>query len=312
MRLVLHIGSNKTGSSALQSTLFNRRETLLAEAGALYSGHGVVARAHHLLAGALHPGAWRLHRDVLPDEEAERAAYFEEIVTAIRREAEGAGANTVILSSEYLWGSLPPVAYKRLAAAFPEHSVELVAFVRRPDEWAMSSYLQAVKCGEDQPFDDWFRKRLTGLNSGLYYFRVINRWAHFLAADRVHVIRYEDVRDNVFAAFCAAAGLAVDTAVEMAQVNPSPSPEGLERLLAVNRSDATAENKAERRGEIMSAYRADGPSSAALMSDEMREEIFSAVRTSNRLMARHFLDLEEPLYEADRQALRHRATEPES
>jgi hypothetical protein len=307
MRLVLHIGSTKTGSSALQATLYARREALAAE-GALYSGHGVVANAHHLLAAAVHPGAWRMHSDALPAEEADRTAYFVDTAAAIRAEAAEAGAQTIILSSEYFWGSLPPATYRRLAEAFAPTCVEVVAFVRRPDEWAMSSYLQAVKYGERRPFREWVQKQLMRPTSGLNYFRVINRWAYFLNARAVHVTRYEDVRDNVFAAFCGAVGLAVDTDVEMARVNPSPSPEGLRLLLEVNRSDAGADDKAEQRRAIMRTHRAEAPSSALLMSEEERAEIFNAVRISNRLIARQFFDREEPLFEPDPPAPAHPAT----
>ena len=290
MRLVLHIGSTKTGSSALQATLFHRRAAL-AEAGAWYSERGVAAGAHHLLAASIHPGAWRMHVGELPED---RAAYFAQTAAAILEEAREAEAHTLIISSEYFWGSLPPAVYRSFGAAFPDVTFEVVAFIRRQDEWAMSSYLQAVKSGEARDFAAWKAHVLDRPNSGLHYFRVINRWAHLLDA-KAHVVRYQDAKRNVYAAFCEALGLDVDTDIEMAQVNPSPSADGLAQLLEVNRSDVSDSEKAAERKVIMREHRSAG-SPVGLMSSDEREALLKSSETSDRLISRQFLHREPPLF----------------
>nr|WP_255720653.1 hypothetical protein [Acuticoccus kalidii] len=291
MRLILHIGSTKTGSSALQATL-NARRDQLAEAGALYSAHGVAAGAHHLLAASIHPGAWQMHKDELPSD---RAAYFDETVAAIKAEAEEKGADTIVVSSEYFWGSLPPTVYKAFADAFRPARFEVVAFIRRQDEWAMSSYLQAVKNGEARPFEEWFEKTLQRTNSGLHYFRVINRWAYFLDAEAVHVLRYGDVKENVYAAFCDTLGINVETNIPLARVNPSPTADGLALLLEINRSDADEAEKAKQRKQVMGAHRASG-SMSLLMTDTERDTIFKEAEVSDRLIATRFLKQDGPLF----------------
>lgn len=297
MRLVLHIGATKTGSSALQSTLHARRDTLLHDARALYPQRGVVAGAHHLLAASIHPGAWRMHTDSLPED---RSAYFDETFAAIHDDVAATGAETLVLSSEYFWGSLPLWTYRRLAAAFPDWPVTIVAFVRRQDEWALSSYLQAVKHGEKRPFAEWADLRLLKEESGLNYFRVINRWAHLMGAATVHVVRYADVRDNVYRGFCTRLGFQTDTSFDVAQVNPSPSAEGLAMLLEVNRSNLPDDEKKERRREIMRSYRSSKPSTAALMSADERAAMLREGLTSDRLIREHFLDDGRPLFDLDR------------
>lgn len=292
MRLVLHIGSTKTGSSALQSTLFDRRDALAA-AGVLYSTAGVAAGAHHLLAAAIHHGAWQMHPDAIPDD---RAAYFADTARAIREEAITAGAHTIVVSSEYFWESFAPGVYKTFAAAFAPMSFELVAFIRRQDEWAMSSYLQAVKNGESQSFSEWAQRRILRPNSGLHYFRVINRWAYFLAADPVHVIRYQDAKANVYKAFCEAIGIEVDTDIAMGRVNPSPSPEGLRRLLEVNRADLDEESKKRERRAIMRTHQAEG-GSTLLLSEAERETVLKGEQASDRLIAQRFLGRDGPLFD---------------
>ena len=283
MRLLLHIGSTKTGSSALQATLFAHRGELAA-AGALYSARGVAAGAHHLLVSANHPGAWRMHLADLPED---RAAYFAATAAAIRAEAAACGAETIIISSEYYWGSQPLGVYAKVREAFPDAAFEVVAFVRRAEEWASSSYLQAVKSGERRPFGEYCRDVLLKPGSGLHAFRVINRWVKLLSA-RPHVLRYEETKDNVYRAFCAAAGLAVDTEVEVARVNPSPTAAGLAELLAVNRSDAADDEKARRRVQIMRQHRADA-GAEPIMTEAERGLLLQAAERSEGLIARCFL-----------------------
>lgn len=296
MRVILHIGSTKTGSSALQATLFARRDALRS-AGALYSARGVAAGAHHVLAAAIHPGAWRMHLRDLP---ADRAPYFAETAAAIVAEAAAADVSTIIISSEYFWGSFQPAVYTTFAAAFPGAAFDVIAFIRRQDEWAASSYLQAVKSGEKREFAEWMAHALQRPNSGLHYFRVINRWAYLLGA-KVHVIRYEDARENVYRAFCDTFGLEVETDIELARVNPSPTADGLGRLLEVNRSTTLSEpEKAAERARIMKAHKGHRGDSglAAVITDAERKALVKASETSDRLIARQFLGRELPLFDA--------------
>ncbi|MEM8663227.1 MAG: hypothetical protein AAGF49_03775 [Pseudomonadota bacterium] len=286
MRVVLHIGATKTGSSALQATLHDRRDEL-ARHGILYSAIGVAAGAHHLLAAAIHPGAWRMHQHELPED---RAAYFEDGAASIRGEAMTACAETIILSSEYFWGAFPPDFYRKVKAAFPEASFELVAFVRQPDDWVISSYAQAVKSGESRDFSTWSTDIMDRWGSGFHVFRVINRWRTYLDAQQTHVLRYASVKGNVYAAFCERLGIDVDPHLPMKVVNPSPSAEGLAKLLEINRSEMADEEKAAARRKVMVAHRAD-PSAGAgppIASDEEREEILRRARPSERLLERVF------------------------
>jgi len=284
-RVILHIGSTKTGSSALQSCLYERRRAL-AEAGVLYSERGIAASAHHLLAGSIHPGAWRMHAGDLPED---REAYFMEQADAIKAQAAVMGSHTIVLSSEYFWGSYDPSVYRQFAAGFAGHPIEIVAFVRTPDEWTMSSYLQAVKSGESRDFDEWFSAVIHRWYSGIHAFRVIHRWDCFVSASKVSVVRYAEAKRNVYDAFCKVIGADVDTAMPPKVVNPSPSPEGYRLLLELNRSDMPDADKANERRRIMAAHRATS-SSEPMMAEEKRAEILSLTRQSDRLLSKTYLE----------------------
>lgn len=292
-RVVLHIGSTKTGSSALQATLFERRDTL-AEVGALYSPLGVTAGAHHLLAASIHPSAWRIHAADLPED---RDAHFTALSRQIMDDAASAGHHTIVLSSEYFWGSFPAPLYKRLREGFPGARFEVVAYVRRPEEWVVSTYLQALKYGEKRDFSEWFNHWKGRWASGIHYFRVINRWNHFLSADKVHLVRYGDAKGNVYKAFCDALEIAPDTSAPSRVVNPSPTFESVPPMLAVNRSDAPDDEKSRQRRQIM---RNQTPTrrTLELLDAETRAEIVKLTHASVRLLERTFVHDGAPLFPA--------------
>ncbi len=310
-RVVIHIGSTKTGSSALQTALFKRRDELsgvgvhYSKLGVHFGPDGVPSGAHHLLSAAIHPGAWRMHMGDIPED---RTGYFTQTAAQIMADATAENAHTVVLSSEYWWGSFPVPMYRAVAAAFAPARFEVVAFVRRQDEWAMSSYLQAVKSGEKRDFRDWAERALFKSGSGLNYFRVINRWAYLTHAQAVHVLRYQDVKENVFAAFCETIGADVDRTIPVARVNPSPSAEGVQMLLEINRSDLPDDEKRAERAKVMGKHRSTGPL-AMLLTAEEREATFRESRESDALIARHFLHREPPLFDLEESEAAARAPE---
>lgn len=275
--------------------MLHKRRGELAAVGAHYSAHGIASGAHHLVAAAVHPSAWRMHADALPED---RDAYFAETARQILSDADAAGHETVVLSSEYLWGSFPADLYKSFRAGFPDCKFEVVAYVRRPEAWVVSSYLQALKNGEPRTFTEWFDNWKGRWASGIHYFRVINRWNYFLEADKVHVVRYDQVKANVYKAFCDAIGIAPDNMdVPGKLVNPSPSFESIEKMLEVNQSDLPDAEKGERRRLIM---RNQNPSSRAheVLAASEREEIVRLTHASNQLLEKWFVRDGAPLFPA--------------
>jgi len=298
-RVILHIGSTKTGSSALQATLYERREGLAA-AGVHYSDHGVRAGAHHLLAAGIHPSAWHIHKDAMPDERADREALFVEMARQIMADAAAAGQDTIVISSEYFWEAFPSHVYKTFRTGFKGARFEVVAFVRQPAEWVVSSYMQALKYGEARDFAEWFAHWKTRWASGIHYFRVVNRWNYFLEAERIHLLRYADTKTNVMKAFCDTlelSGESLDTSAPERVVNPSPTFESVARILEINRSDlGDGEKQAERR-KVM---RTQAPSRRALdlLDGPHAEEIVKLTHASVRLLERMFVQDGAPLFPA--------------
>lgn len=240
MKLSLHIGATKTGSSALQAHLFEARP-VLARHGICYPDVGIAANAHHVLFAAAHPNAWGLHKELLPDTVEARNERFRALFQAAVAEAEAAGAQRMVLSSEYLWGVLPEVARRLIAQVTQGFEVDLVCALRRQDDWLVASYLQAVRSGLPLDFEAWLARARKSPLTGARFDRVIRVWARVLRPASVRVRLYTpETRAGILAemidAVCGAP--IADEVLQGGQrvVNASPSTAQIDALLSRNRN----------------------------------------------------------------------------
>ena len=146
MQLILHIGTHKTGTSAVQECLY-RNELMLAEHG-IYYGHRARARALNQLASLIATG-----------HEAEAQA----LIDSHLAKASAAGATTLLISAESFFAmtiffhKLEGETYEDYWAA-ESRCIELlhgllpadmpkrvVAFFRRQDKFLESVYAQTVR-----------------------------------------------------------------------------------------------------------------------------------------------------------------------
>lgn len=181
-RLILHIGTMKTGSTALQHVLSDQREALRQD-------------------GILYPTSQPIEGRDWPKHKALQVALVQggdlltEVWGNITREIDESGAHTVILSNETF--SLPG-PYNRgglrdLLKGFSD--IETVVFFRRQDQFYESRWNQDVKmiggtC--DETIEEFVRFRLTPKRDPL------GRWAQlveeFGAFSTVRAASYDDVQ----------------------------------------------------------------------------------------------------------------------
>lgn len=268
----------------MQFALYRARVDLR-DAGILYSEKGVASWAHHLLFAALDPnGLASVHARQLPSD---RLAYFRETAAAIREEAVASKCETVILSSEYLWGLFDEDLYTEVREAFNDIDVELVCFVRDPGEWLVSYYLQELKRGLDCDFSAWFEPMKSQLEKiGFDSYDVIDRWVVRLRPSRTRIAVYDARRSqDVLVAFCANAGIAPPSDSGSPEVvNPSPDARGVALLLAINRSDMPESDKSDLRRCVLDAHYARPGSHAIELGADAREWIARrASRSAERL-----------------------------
>ena len=154
MRLILHAGTHKTGTSSIQSALFENR-AWLRERGIFYpdprSQLGSGCRAHHAVA----------HAYAGIDEKRPAAERFLADVRAEAREDE-----TVLLSAEPIYRHAQHSAtgdwwrghtsyLQTLAAALRPFDVGVLLLFRRRDTFVESLYHERIAKGYGRPFAEW-------------------------------------------------------------------------------------------------------------------------------------------------------------
>lgn len=164
--LIIHIGTHKTGTSALQGIL-TRESGRLLENGIAYMQSGREgAHAHHELARAI-------------SKHVNKSVWQK-----LRQELAESPCRINLISSEGFWFCEP----ERLKEELPEAGeVRIIAYLRRQDRYLQSLYKQAVAGGRKIDFAAWLGKMAHRGN----YLAVIERWATQFGKEAITIRPYE-------------------------------------------------------------------------------------------------------------------------
>lgn len=201
MKLILHIGTHKTGTTALQRFLYANRERLAAH-GFHYATPPHLQEAN-LIANALNVGKNRAGCD-----------FFAKHLECARR----SGAHTILASAENFYAMSVLAAMQRrevcTKAVERDHSLietlqslvpgsigvsKIVCYFRRPDRYAESLYSQHVKRGII--FDGTFEEFLPIIKPALFYDKHMSAWSDAFGESNCIVRLYEPVRADVVSDF---------------------------------------------------------------------------------------------------------------
>lgn len=202
-KLFLHIGTHKTGTTAIQFIL-NRNREALSNCGWLYPLSGMTERHH-----GHHELAWTL---------LGRSAFD---FSRLRKEIEDSPCANVVVSSEEFEFCKDAAKVKE---AFSFAQVEVVLYLRRQDDLLLSEYNQNVKSGTYfKPlahFADMLERQ-----SRLDYFGMCNRWSNAFGKDALKVCIYRTSEDAL-KSFARLTGLPLSAlnAPVQRQVNVSMDP----------------------------------------------------------------------------------------
>lgn len=183
VRIILHIGSTKTGSTYLQHLMEQNRPVLLQQ-GIWYPEVGLFWQANrpHKQAGHAHfaPAAIQ-GKEELRD-------YVETGLDILRR--LGSPIHTIVLSSEaFFLNENAPL----LADYFGDYDTRMIVYLRRQDDWANSQYAEFVAGGAvgrvSESMADWLRLDVT--RKRLDYYGILERWAEKLDRSRIIVRPFE-------------------------------------------------------------------------------------------------------------------------
>lgn len=181
----LHIGMNKTGTSAIQTTLARHSEAMRS-AGLLYPQAGRMGMAHYGLSDTL--GFSQGTSEPRSAQKHGQQALYE----SVQHELQASEAGTVVFSSENF--SLPRKV-EAVRDFFSSFDVRVVVYLRRHDSWWESAYAQAVKMVERPPWGPGieaflrYHKRWKP-NHGNYR-ELVDRWAGVFGPRNIIVRPYE-------------------------------------------------------------------------------------------------------------------------
>lgn len=181
-KIIIHIGANKTGTTAIQKYLSKNDDVLLSEHGILYPKSGRMWGAHF-------PLAWDLGLGKKPDH---LVGKFENVWGLLRKEIEEKNAKKTIISSEnFMLLSNSNIANK-VKNYLEGYEVEIILYVRRQDLWLESLYLQRVKMGM---FDKTFSEFVINPSQELDFTKILSLWELVTRRENIKVINFESVND---------------------------------------------------------------------------------------------------------------------
>jgi hypothetical protein len=285
--LIVHIGAPKTGTTAIQQYLLKNRDAL-ARQGVLYPMGGLYKSGHHVIGAAIFPGRGNRLEGVSRDEALARS--LEQIRTEIARQAP----HTVILSTEYLWGELSAANVQRLLKPFADHSVKVIAYLRRQDLLAQSLYVQAVKGGLTDAFPVWLERVVDSEKAGFNFHKVLTCWKESGTQVELNVRVYErsqlttDICSDFLSAACPGVTLPPNTD---RVANTGPDPATVELLRLVSGKIADPELATSVRKLILTRSPAR-PLFAPLsyLSTEEANSLLARFAEQNAMIARDFLN----------------------
>lgn len=230
---IVHIGLNKTGTTSIQDWLESNRDALRAD-GTLYprlAGDGPEDGRHQHFLGLLgfhldgHLGprgeVRRKLRIATPEDQARVCGAC---IATLESALDSFRGTRVIFSSEMIAGWIrTPRRVALLDGWFRSYfgTVRYVIYIRDPERWILSRYVQSVTGGSTQSLEEFIDKHA---HAGL--FRTLNLWSDTLGRDRLE-IRLHDrsalAGGDVVGDFCQAAGIGPAGPSRPFSSNQSPS-----------------------------------------------------------------------------------------
>jgi hypothetical protein len=203
MKLILHIGTPKTGTTAVQRFL-HRNQRALTEYGFYHATPPHNLGHANSIANALYAS----------DDRAVQTFLARHVKSARQR-----GADTILISAENFYvrsilvamqrGEVCPNALEddrrvveKLRALLPDElaTCRIVCYFRRPDRYAESLYNQHVKRGV---IDGTFNEFLSRIEPALRYDTCMSSWADVFGQSNCVVRLYDPVKNDVVGDFVA-------------------------------------------------------------------------------------------------------------
>lgn len=180
-RLYIHLGTGKTGSTAIQRFLDHNDEALSSTEGIDYVKTARRNLNHHALCTNFHRNKGGVASDVNP--------HIDELL----EEIEGSSNESFVFSSEYF----PSVTSEEIGNYYVDRlssivDIHVIVYLRRQDEFVESWYTQLLKAGQPGAAEgiDRLYSRLSR-DGVLDYQALVDSWAQYVGHENVHVRPFE-------------------------------------------------------------------------------------------------------------------------
>ena len=277
-KLILHVGTGKTGTTSIQVALKRNQEALA------NLGYHVVESRRTSPQLAKHKLDWRD-----PDDEGwlEFAAEAERVLPTGRH---------LIISNEGLW-RVDPDSLRHMASVFKGYEPMVVLYVREQVEWVQSSLLQKQKKVKKRKRFDLSKTEKLGRRMRrrpLDYLKLCQGMESALGEGSVHARffnRSAFVDGDLLVDFFHAIGVPDPHALDLAQGenNPSMAAQFAAILAKVKKGSGDLSLRNKPLQDLACRLTANGVGSRYFMTREQVEELRASFRESNQVFVKTYL-----------------------
>jgi len=296
-QIFLHIGAEKTGTTSIQ-TFFYANRALLRKQGVLYPTSPGIGNHIKLAAYAERPDKIDDLRKLLQLTDPQRVEEFRRLFQhQLAAEIDAMRPRKIVFSGEHCSSRLlQPGEVSDLARLLSGlgSQVKIILYLRRQDEFLLSTYSTAIKFGATQPLSlpNEQQKALR------YDYQVlVDRWAAVFGRQNIVVRCFEKdgpANNSLYADICSLVGVEIDGEFEFPErKNVSLGAESLEFLRRINqhlpRFVGNAENPL--RGNIVQIIEQrdrEISTSRVISADQDLRTFLHAFQASNDALAREY------------------------
>jgi hypothetical protein len=289
-RLFLHIGYPKTGTTAIQESLFLSRDKLV-DFGLLYPATGLARFSHHQF-------PWVLTGDERRDARLTADNLFETLQSEL--ESSAPETDTVISSEGFIFALPPEKAENYFRRLFDE--IVLVVYVRQPMRWIQSDYNQGVKgfrrltCS----FEEHVERVASVKKSPLDYHDRLSKWADVFGWDSIRMRSFDVCKDDILKSFfeiLGKGGLCQEMALPERDSNPRLDFRMLELVRIINTLDIDSGDREKLINDAQRSFRQNASDDGRSLScsKQVRQSL-QRFNKNNRKLLKYF---EESIFESD-------------
>ena len=306
---IIHIGTEKTGSKAIQDYL-NRNRTALTRAKILYPKPlGDAQLSQWQFVAAVHPHPWRqdIGRSLNIFDEDSRAAFKSNLIHDLEKQFhQYPQTETLILSSEHFQSRLPDAQsildLKRLLSRWVNR-FWIVVYFRRQDQFAVSLLSTRIKSFVPMKKTE-LQQELGAPRRYFDYLALFDLWGSVFGRDAILARLYQQdhwPNNDLIQDFCATAGIP-HNGEETQRMNVSLSRKGFQFLMAVNNlfPITPGDHTNDMRRRLVDAVSENFPGKYYPITQDQAQTFYEQFDESNeQLRQRAFENLPYPLFDDD-------------